>query len=45
MRNGVATIDPVWTAPLHGKLKTTIFGVDTVEIDTLVEKTMKHMPQ
>ena len=43
MRNGIQAIDPVWLAPIHGKLKTTIFGVELVEIDALVEKTMKHI--
>ena len=45
MRNGVGAIGDCWLAPLHGKLKTSIFGVDLVEVDVLVEKTMKHMAQ
>ena len=45
MRNGIGAIDAYWQAPLHGKLKTSIFGVDLVEIDTLVEKTMGHISE
>jgi hypothetical protein len=33
----------VWLEPLHGKLDTSIFGVDTVQIETLVENTCKHI--
>ena len=43
MRNGIGAIDEAWLAPLHGKLKTTIFGVDTAEIESLIEKTMTHI--
>lgn len=43
MRGGIKTIDARWLEPLHGKLKTSIFGVDTIEIETLVEKTMMHI--
>lgn len=43
MRGGMSAIAPEWIEPLHGKLKTTIFGVDTVEIEALVEKTMAHL--
>lgn len=43
MRGGMKAIDACWLEPLHGKLRTSIFGVDMVEIETLVEKTMKHI--
>ena len=43
MRGGVSSISDEWKAPLHGKLCTSIFGVGTVEIDSLVEKTMTHL--
>ena len=43
MRGGMNAIDACWLEPLHGKLRTSIFGVDMVEIETLVEKTMKHI--
>jgi ADP-ribosylglycohydrolase len=45
MRNGFASLDSYWLEPLHGKLKTSIFGVDTVEIEALVEKTMTHVSE
>ena len=45
MRNGIAGIDAYWQAPLQGKLKTSIFGVELVEIDALVEKTMSHISE
>ena len=43
MRGGMSVIGEQWLAPLHGKLQTSIFGVDTVEIETLVERTLQHM--
>ncbi|MBQ9510194.1 MAG: ADP-ribosylglycohydrolase family protein [Clostridia bacterium] len=45
MRGGMSAISDEWTAPLHGKLCTSIFGVGVTEIDKLVEKTMTHLPQ
>ena len=43
MRGGMRVIENRWLEPLHGKLQTSIFGVDTVEIESLVERTMKHI--
>ena len=43
MRGGMRVIGQKWLDPLHGKLKTSIFGIDTVEIETLVERTVKHL--
>lgn len=43
MKNGIRSIGKEWIAPLHGKLKTSIFGVETVDIDEVVEKTLKHI--
>ena len=43
MRGGCATVGDVWTAPIHGKLKTTIFGVGTVTIEDVVKHTMEHI--
>ena len=42
MRNGMSGIGSEWTAPLHGMLNTTIFGVGKVRIDDLVNKTFDH---
>ncbi len=43
MAKGVACIGDEWTAPIHDTLHTSIFGVDTVKISDLVEKTLKHL--
>lgn len=43
MRNGIKNIDEVWTKPLEDTLHTSIFGVGTVKISDLIEKTMKHI--
>ena len=45
MRNGVGSIGKEWTAPLGGKLDTAIFGVGTVDIGSLIDKTMKHISE
>lgn len=45
MRNGTAGIGEEWTAPLHDKLHTSIFGVGTVSISERAERTLKHLPQ
>jgi len=43
MRDGSATVGEQWTAPINGKLDTTIFGVGTVELKDMARKTMEHM--
>ncbi len=43
MKNGISSIGSEWTEMLHGKLETTIVGVNTVEIDSVIEKTLKHI--
>jgi len=43
MRDGSATVREQWTAPINGKLDTTIFGVGTVELKDMARKTMEHM--
>ena len=43
MRGGMHVIGEEWLAPLHGKLRTSIFGYELVDIEMLVERTMKHM--
>lgn len=43
MRNGAAAIGEEWTAPLHGTLQTSIFGVGDARIDSLIEKTLAHL--
>ena len=43
IRNGYSAIGDVWTAPVRGKLNTSIFGVGVLDIDKAVERTMKHI--
>ena len=43
MKDGTATVNEEWTRPINGKLKTTIFGVGTVELADMAKKTMAHM--
>ena len=45
MRNGAVALDKVWTAPVGGKLDTSIFGVGILDLDAAAEHTMKHLPQ
>lgn len=44
MMLGAGGVPDVWTAPFHGKLDTSIFGVGIVSVEDMVETTMKHMP-
>ncbi len=41
MRDTDATVDEKWTAPINGRLATSIFGVGTVELADMAEKTYK----
>ncbi|MGI5893850.1 MAG: ADP-ribosylglycohydrolase family protein [Candidatus Merdivicinus sp.] len=43
MMYGIKHIDSSWTEPLHGKLATSIFGVGTVEIQSLIDTTLRHI--
>ena len=43
MRNGAKSIPEKWTAPLHGKLDTTIFGVSRIDIAQAAQKTLEHI--
>ena len=45
MTNGAGAIDSEWTAPLHEKMSTEIQNMGTVEIDSLVQKTIKHIKE
>ncbi len=40
---GFSALDAVWVEPLGGRLATTVFSVGTVEIESLVRKTMEHI--
>ena len=43
MRDGSKTVGDEWTAPINGKLDTSIFGVGTVTIEDCVKHTMDHV--
>lgn len=43
MRNGFDSLDSYWYAPLKGIQDTSIFGIGKVSIQSLVDKTLKHI--
>ena len=43
MINGISKIDKKWTEPIGGVLDTSIFGVGKVNIEEMVDKTLKHL--
>lgn len=43
MANGVDSIPEYWTKPINNILHTSIFGVGTVKITDMVDKTMSHI--
>lgn len=43
MRNGISEIGEEWTKPVDDTLHTSIFGVGTVKISDMIEKTMEHL--
>ena len=43
MRNGIDGIDECWEKPVNGKIHTSIFGAETVDIAKAVEKTLEHI--
>lgn len=43
MVNGIDSIPEYWTKPINNTLHTSIFGVGTVKISDMVEKTMEHI--
>lgn len=45
MKNGINSIGKEWTAPINGRLKTAIFGIDEIKIDDAVEMTLKHIKE
>lgn len=45
MRGGLGCIGEEWTAPINDTLETPIFGVGMAKISTLVENTLKHLPE
>ncbi len=43
MRNTADGIDEYWKKPVNGKIHTSIFGVETVDIGQAAEKTLEHI--
>ncbi len=43
MRGGIDCIDECWKKPINNKIHTSIFGVETVDIEKAVDKTMEHI--
>lgn len=43
MRNSIDGIDEYWKKPVNGKINTSIFGVDTIDIEKAVDKTIEHI--
>ena len=43
MRGGIDCIDDYWQKPINNKIHTSIFGVGTVNIAEMSEKTMEHI--
>lgn len=43
MRNTIDGIDEYWKKPINGKIHTSIFGVETVNIEAAVDKTIEHI--
>ncbi len=45
MRGGIGCVDEAWTAPIHDTLRTTLYGLPSLSIRELAEKTMTHLPR
>ena len=43
MRGGIDCIDEYWQKPVSGKIRTSIFGVSLVDIESAVDKTIEHI--
>lgn len=43
MRNTIDSIDEYWKKPVNGKIHTSIFGCDTIDIEAAVDKTTEHI--
>ncbi len=43
MRGGIDCIDDYWKKPIKNKINTSIFGVETVNIEKAVDVTLKHI--
>ena len=45
MMYGIDAIAPAWYAPFHGKLDTELLNRNTVDIESLVKETIKHIKE
>lgn len=43
MRNSIDGIDEYWKKPINNKIRTSIFGAETVDIEQAVNKTFEHI--
>lgn len=43
IKNGLRAIPETWISPTRGKLATSIFGVGTISIEDLIQKTLEHV--
>lgn len=43
MIKGIDGIDEYWKKPINGKIHTSIFGTETIDIEKAVEKTLEHI--
>lgn len=43
MRGGIDCIDECWKKPINNKINTSLFGIETVDIEKAVNKTMEHI--
>jgi ADP-ribosylglycohydrolase len=43
MRGGIDCIDDCWKKPINNKIHTSLFGIETVDIEKAVNKTMEHI--
>ena len=43
MRGGIDCIDDCWKKPINNKIHTSLFGIETVDIEKAVDKTMEHI--
>ena len=43
MRGGIDCIDDYWKKPINNKIRTSLFGIEMVDIEKAVDKTMEHI--
>ncbi len=43
MRNTIDGIEECWKKPINGKIHTSIFGCDVIDIEAAVDKTLEHI--